>query len=77
MAMIAQVALHECCHSMGLVPTASAKYNGHNNCTCGIHYMDRGKDKYALMRLGLIPQYAQRWKTNNTFYLEFVFPNAP
>ena len=74
---IAQVALHECCHSMGLVPTASAKYNGHNNCTCGIHYMDRGKDKYALMRLGLIPQYTQRWKTNNTFYLEFVFPNAP
>ena len=38
---------------------------------------DGGKDKYALMRLGLIPQYTQRWKTNNTLYLEFVFPNAP
>ena len=74
---IAQVALHESCHSMGLVPTASAKYNGHNNCTCGRHYLDRGKDKYAPMRLGFIPQYTQRWKTNNIFYLEFVFPNAP
>ncbi len=77
MEIFAQVAMHESCHAMGLVPTASAKYNGHNNCTCGRHYMDRGKDKYAPMRLGLIPQYTQRWMTNNTSYLEFVFPNAP
>ena len=75
--ILAQVAMHESCHSLGLVPAASAKYNGHNNCTCGRHYMDRGKDKYAPMRLGLIPQYTQRWKTNNTSYLEFVLPNAP
>lgn len=75
--IIAQVALHESCHAMGLVPTASAKYNGHNNCTCGRHHMDRGKDKYVPMRLGFIPHCPPQWMLNNVRYLEFVFPKAP
>ena len=72
--IFAQVAMHESCHAMGLVPAASSAHNGHNKCVCGKHFMDRGKDKYAPMRLGVIPQYVQRWMTNNTDYLEFVFP---
>ena len=58
---IAQVALHECGHSMGLVPNNSAEYEGHNNCICGGHYMDAGDTKTVLKRLGFVPQYIQRW----------------
>ena len=75
--IFAQVAMHESCHAMGLVPTASARYNGHNNCTCGRHHMDRGKDRYAPMRLGFIPHCSPQWMLNNVRYLEFVFPKAP
>ena len=70
---IAQVALHECCHSMGLVPTASSILDGHNDCPYGEHYMDDGGYKQPLMRLGFDPWHIQRWMPNNVRYLEFVF----
>ncbi|MBQ6924554.1 MAG: hypothetical protein IJQ73_07930 [Kiritimatiellae bacterium] len=74
--LFAQVAMHECCHSMGLVPTASAEYDGHNNCKCGSHYMDRGNDKKVPMRLGFILYHVQGWMPQNERYLEFVFPQT-
>ena len=76
-AYISQVALHECCHAMGLVPTASAKYNGHNNCTCGGHFMDSGKYRWPPMYLGFISSRIQHWMPKNELYLEFVFPLEP
>ena len=74
--IVAQVALHECCHSMGLVPSASAAEGGHNNCSDGSHYMDRGDEKTPLMRLGLDLWHIQRWKQENADYLRFVFPKG-
>lgn len=61
MAIIAQVALHECCHSMGLLPSPSANYNRHNDCRCGAHHMDSGAFKPPLVRLGFIPYLVQGW----------------
>ncbi len=72
--IFSQVAMHECCHSMGLVPTMSAAHNSHNKCTCGSHYMDRGDDKKVPMRLGFIVFYVQGWMPYNERYLKFVFP---
>ena len=70
---IAQEALHECCHAMGLVPTSSAAHNGHNVCTCGRHHMDRGREKKVLMRLGFVtPSHIPSWMPKNERYLEFV-----
>ena len=74
---IAQESLHECCHSMGLVPTASAILNGHNNCPCGSHFMDDGSTKTMLKRLGFISYYVQGWMQSNISYLNFVFPKTP
>ena len=76
-AYISQVALHECCHAMGLVPTASAKDNGHNNCTCGGHFLDSGKYRWPPMYLGFISSRIQHWMPKNELYLEFVFPIVP
>ncbi len=73
---IAQVALHECCHSMGLVPTASAKYMGHNNCRCGTHYMDSGRFREPPVYFGFIRSLVQRWMPINASYLEFVFSST-
>ena len=70
---ISQIAVHECCHSMGLVPQASAKYNSHNDCQYGEHYMDSGRFRTILMHLGFLQPLALRWKLENIQYLEFVF----
>lgn len=67
--------MHESCHAMGLVPTASADENGHNKCDYGEHYMDRGDTKTLPMRLGFDLWHIQRWKQENADYLRFVFPN--
>ncbi len=72
--VIAQIAMHESCHAMGLVPKTSAMDDRHNNCNCGRHHMDDGNTKTPLMRLGTVPTYTQRWKSENEGYLEFVFP---
>ncbi|MBQ6248207.1 MAG: hypothetical protein IJK04_15150, partial [Kiritimatiellae bacterium] len=74
--VIAQIAMHESCHAMGLVPKTSAMDDRHNNCNCGRHHMDDGNTKTPLMRLGIVPTYTQRWKPENEGYLEFVFPIA-
>ena len=74
---IAQVALHECGHSMGLVPTNSAEYGGHNNCICGGHFMDSGSFRGAPIYLGFVSSLVQFWKPVNRSYLEFVFPLSP
>jgi hypothetical protein len=74
---LAQEILHESCHSMGLVPTASSIDGCHNYCTCGSHYMDDGSTKTVLKRLGFIPYYVQGWMLSNISYLEFVFPLKP
>jgi hypothetical protein len=74
--IFAQVAMHECCHAMGLVPSTSAAHNGHNVCICGSHYMDRGKEKKVPMRLGFIIFYVQGWMPQNERYLRFVFPQT-
>jgi hypothetical protein len=72
---IPQVAVHECCHAMGLVPPASAASdNCHNNCDCGAHYMDAGDFCSQLMRLGFVSSLSLRWKFENLTYLEFVCP---
>ena len=71
---ISQVALHECCHAMGLVPSASAAFNGHNRCKVGDHYMDSGQFRMPLVYLGFVPQLVQRWMPKNAAYLEFVLP---
>ena len=74
---IAQVALHECCHAMGVVPAASDFQNGHNRCTCGGHYMDSGKYRWPPVYLGFISSRTQHWMPKNEVYLEFVFPPEP
>ena len=74
---IAQVALHESCHSMGLVPTASATQSGHNVCKCGCHFMDSGRYRWPPVYLGFISSRIQRWMHKNWLYLEFVFPSTP
>ena len=74
--IIVQVALHECCHSMGLVPSASAAEGAHNDCTDGCHYMDDGGSKLPLMRFGFDLWHIQRWMPENTNYLRFVFPQT-
>ena len=72
---IPPIAVHECCHAMGLVPAASAASDGfHNNCDCGTHYMDSGDFCPQLMRLGLVPSQCLHWITENEAYLEFVCP---
>lgn len=73
---LAQVAFHECSHSMGLVPTASAKYGGHNNCRCGAHYMDSGSFREPPVYLGFIRTLVQHLMPPNVSYLEFVFPST-
>ncbi len=73
---IAQEVLHECCHSMGLVPTASTSDGDHNDCECGSHYMDAGDTKTVLKRLGFIAYYVQGWMQKNEQYLRFVLPLA-
>ena len=73
---IAQEVLHECCHSMGLVPTASTSDGDHNDCECGSHYMDAGDTKTVLKRLGFIVYYVQGWMQKNEKYLRFVLPLA-
>ncbi len=73
---IAQVVLHECCHTMGLVPTASATQYGHNICPCGCHFMDGGQYRYPPVYLGFISSRIQRWMQKNRLYLEFVFPST-
>ncbi len=75
--VIAQITLHECGHTMGLVPSASAILGGHNDCPCGSHYMDDGSRKKPLMRLGFIDYYVQGWMLKNERYLQFVFPVTP
>ena len=74
---IAKVALHECCHSMGLVPYPSSDGYGHNVCDCGGHYMDSGKYRWPPVYLGFIGSLVQYWKPENCSYLEFVFPSSP
>ncbi len=74
---IAQEVLHESCHAMGLVPTASSIDGSHNYCTCGSHYMDDGSTKTVLKRLGFISYYVQGWMQSNISYLNFVFPKTP
>ena len=74
--VFAQVAMHESCHAMGLVPTPSADEDGHNDCNFGEHYMDRGGTKTLLMRLGFDLWHIQRWKQENADYLRFVFPKG-
>ena len=72
--IIAQEVLHECCHSMGLVPPASSGDGDHNDCPCGGHYMDAGGTKTVLKRLGFIVYYVQGWMPENEQYLRFIFP---
>ena len=74
---IAQVALHECGHTMGLVPTPSAQHTGHNDCICGGHFMDSGSFRGAPVYLGFVRLLVQFWKPENRSYLEFVFPLSP
>ena len=74
--ILSQTALHEICHTMGLVPAASAVGGGHNNCQDGSHYMDDGSLKRPLMRLGFDLWHIQRWMPENRNYLQFVFPQA-
>ena len=74
---IAQVALHECCHTIGLVPTASATQDGHNICPCGCHFLDGGQYRYPPVYLGFISSRIQRWMQRNKLYLGFVFPLTP
>ena len=73
---LAQIAIHECCHTMGLVPLASASEGYHNTCSCGCHFMDDGGTKTPLMRLGFFPYFIQGWMLSNERYLEFVFPHT-
>ncbi len=73
---IAQEVLHECCHSMGLVPPASSGDGDHNDCSCGGHYMDAGSTKTVLKRLGFIVYYVQGWMPKNEMYIRFVLPLA-
>ena len=73
---IAQVALHECCHTLGLVPSASAKYDDHNNCRCGAHYMDSGEFRKPPVHLGFVSSLIPRWMAKNRMYLQFVFQSA-
>ncbi len=70
---VSQIALHECCHSMGLVPEISSVANGHNDCPIGEHYMDSGQWRTILMHLGFLQPLTLRWKPENIQYLEFVF----
>ena len=74
---LAQVALHECCHTMGIVPPASAIPGRHNNCDCGSHFMDDGSTKTPLMRLGFITYFVPGWMLSNERYLKFVFAQTP
>ncbi|MBQ6925537.1 MAG: hypothetical protein IJQ73_12930 [Kiritimatiellae bacterium] len=71
--VMAQIAMHESCHAMGLVPATSTMDGRHNKCNCGRHHMDDGGTKSPLMRLGIIPACTQQWKPENEEYLEFVF----
>ena len=74
---IPPIAVHECCHAMGLIPSVSAASDGiHNNCDCGAHYMDAGDFCSQLMRLGLVPSQHLHWMTENEAYLEFVCPST-
>ena len=73
---ISQVVLHESCHTMGLVPTASATDFDHNICNCGCHFMDSGRYRWPPVCLGFISSRIQRWMRKNKQYLEFVFPST-
>ena len=74
--VLVQEILHEGCHSMGIVPTASSGDGCHNDCSCGSHYMDAGDTKTMLKRLGFIVYYIQGWMPKNENYLRFVLPQA-
>ena len=68
---ISYVVLHECGHTMGLVPDAASQDHAHNNCSCGNHHMDRGATRQIPMYLRSMPYLF--WTPSNDGYLRFVF----
>ena len=67
---MAYVAVHECAHSLGLVPKNMRIDIGHNSCTCGWHHMDNGKMRFPPMYLH--PNRILFWAPSNAAYLEFI-----
>lgn len=74
---LAEVAVHELCHTLGLV---SEQYlggvkNGHNDCEDGCHVMDVGEYVYWPMRFQSTSIFFN-FKNLNSLYLNFILPGG-
>ena len=69
---ITHVVVHECGHTLGLVPEAATTDGAHNSCNCGYHIMDDGYYRCPPMHFNRFWSFF--WKPENAAYLEFILP---
>ena len=72
----ADVAVHEICHTTGLVDEEhlGGLHGAHNNCSDGLHVMDPGGTVYWPMHLRSSHPFS--FKSRNKNYLKFILPRG-